>query len=416
VTDRVSDLRGDSKQVTVFVIPNIPFRFGLMSVAYTYSDSRTQFRGFDGGTSTDPRALEWATQAFTPRHQFIVQAAKPFASGLMNLTIATRVISGLRYTPSVAGDVNGDGWSGDRAFIFDPSRVSNAALADGLRDVMANGSSSARDCLTRQINTIAGRSSCVGPWSATMNMSLVMPNVPRTNNRLQATLNFANPLGGLDQLLHGTDHLRGWGATPLIDGTLYQIRGFDQSSHEYLYQVNPRFGATSPSATTFRTPFRMTLDVRLDYGRSAAEQNLELNIRIKPPLVGTRASLDSIIARQKRTGWSNPYTLMMRFADSLALSRAQTEQIQAQSNKLVTRVDSLYRSLAEYLVALPQNYDVSEAVKRLTAVNNEAWEINYAESTFIKQVLTSAQIRRLPGPVYAMVTTPNFKGRFFFGS
>ncbi len=416
VTDRVSDLRSDSKQVTVFVIPNIPFRFGFGSIAYTYSDTRAELRGFDGGTSTDPRAMEWASQAFTPRHQFIVQGAKSLFTGRLNLTAAARVISGLRYTPIVAGDVNGDGWSGDRAFIFDPAKVANPTLANGLRDIMENGSSSARDCLTRQVNTIAGRSSCVGPWSATLNMSLVMPNVPKTNNRVQATVNFANPLGGLDQLLHGSDHLRGWGATPLIDGTLYQVRGFDQTSREYLYQVNPRFGATNPATTTFRTPFRVTLDVRVDYGRSGPEQNLELSMRIKPPLSGTRATVDSIMARQKRAGWSDPYVLMLRFADSLALSRAQSEQIQKESAKLAAHVDSMYRTLAQYLVALPSHYDVSEALSRVTETNNAAWQVNYDEATFIKEILTSAQIRRLPATLYSMVTIPGYKGRFFFNN
>jgi hypothetical protein len=90
---------------------------------------------------------------------------------------------------------------------------------------MTNGSRSARDCLTAQRNAIAGRNSCVGPWSATMNASLLASNIPRTANRLSVSLNLANPLGGIDQLLHGSDRLRGWGATPIPDGTLYQIRG-----------------------------------------------------------------------------------------------------------------------------------------------------------------------------------------------
>jgi hypothetical protein len=245
-----------------------------------------------------------------------------------------------------------------------------------------------------------------------MNASFVMPLVPKTNNRVQATINFANPLGGLDQLLHGSDHLRGWGATPLIDGTLYQVRGFDASSHEYLYQVNPRFGATNPSSTTFRTPFRVTLDVRVDYGHSSAEQSLELNLRIKPPLAGTRASVDSIAARELRSGWSNPYTFLLRFSDSLALSRSQSEKIQAESKIVAARADSIYRALATHLVSLPAHFDMSEALKGVIATNDAAWEMNYAEADFIKNLLGPAQIRRLPSVLYQMVTVPGYKGRF----
>jgi hypothetical protein len=413
VAERVSDLRSDTRQITAYVIPNIPFRFGLVTFAYTYADARAELRGFDGSTSADPRSIEWASQAFTPRHQFIVQLAKPLAGGKVGVTVSGRATSGLRYTPVVAGDVNGDGWAGDRAFIFDPSRVSDPSLAQGLRDILGGKSSSARDCLATQLNSLAGRSSCVGPWTATMNASVVIPNVPRTNNRVQASLNLANPLGGLDQLLHGSDKLHGWGSAPLIDGTLFRVRGFDATSRQYIYQVNPRFGSSNPATNTFRSPFRITLDVRVDYGHSAQEQSLELNLRIKPPLVGTRATADTIKDRYIKNGYSDPYRILLRFADSLALSRAQSEQIQAEQKVTVARADSMYRTLAEYLAALPPSFDIAEALTHVTATNDSAWAMNYAEVPFIKNLLTPAQIRRLPGPVFNMVTTTNFKGRFF---
>lgn len=415
VADRVSDLRGDMRQITVYGIPNIPFRLGIVTIGYTYADARAQLRGFDASTATDPRAIEWASQAFTPRHQFVLQSAKSLLGGTLAVTLSGRVMSGLRYTPVVAGDVNGDGSSGDRAFIFDPARTTDTLVARGLRDILAGGSSSARTCLTRQLNTLAGRSSCVGPWTATMNASLFMPNVPRTNNRVQASLNLANPLGGLDQLLHGSDKLHGWGSTPFIDGTLYQVRGFDPGAQRFIYQVNPRFGSSSPSTSTFRSPFRITLDVRVDYGHSAQEQGLDLNLRIKPPLVGTRASADTIKNRYLNSGFTDLYKVILRFADSLALSRAQTEQIQAEQKVLLARADTLYAGLAAYLVALPKNYDAGDAVHHVSDVNDAAWKMIYAETPFLKQLLTPGQMRRLPPPIFAMVTTPDFRGRFFFG-
>ena len=415
VLDRVSDLRGDARQITVYGIPNIPFRFGIVTIGYTYSDARGESRGFDGSAARDPRAIEWSSQAFTPRHQVVLQAGHAFFGGAVGLTAAGRAQSGLRYTPFVAGDINGDGASNDRAFVFDPSAAADTGFARGLRDLMDHGSGSARDCLRRQINTIAGRNSCVGPWTATFNAALVIPRLPKTNGRMQATLNLANPLGGLDQLLHGSDKLHGWGSTPLIDGTLYQVRGFDPASSRFTYQVNPRFGSTSPAASTFRSPFRITLDVRYDYGRNQQEQGLELNLRIKPPLVGTRASADTIKARYQKSGFTDLYAVMLRFADSLALTRAQTESIQAEEKVLLAKADTIYAGLAAYLVALPPNYDATEAVKHVTAANDSAWNKIYAESAFIKNLLTPGQVRRLVPPIFAMVTTNNFKGRFFFG-
>ena len=415
VLNRVSDLRGDARQVTVYGIPNIPVRFGIVTIGYTYSNARGQSRGFDGSAARDPRAIEWSSQAFTPRHQVVLQAARVFFGGAVGLTVAGRMQSGLRYTPFVAGDINGDGASNDRAFVFDPSAVTDTALARGLRDLMNHGSGSARDCLRRQINTIAGRNSCVGPWTATFNASLVIPRLPKTNGRTQATLNLANPLGGFDQLLHGGDKLHGWGSTPVIDGTLYQVRAFDPTSSRFIYQVNPRFGSTSPSVNTFRSPFRVTLDVRYDYGRNTEEQRLDLNLRIKPPLVGTRASADTIKARYQRSGFTDVYAVMLRFADSLALSRSQMEQIQAEEKALVVKADTIYASLAAYLVALPRNYDTQQAVKHVSDANDKAWKSIYAEAPFIRGLLTPKQWPRLPRPIYEMLMTENPTSRFFFG-
>ena len=418
VADRVSDLRGDARQLTAYVVPNIPFRFGFFTLGYTWADTRSEARGFDQSTALDPRNVEWAANGFTPRHQFIVQAARSFFSGKIALTTFTRISSGLRYTPTVAGDVNGDGWTGDRAFVFDPARVNDPALSQGLKDLMTSASSSVRNCLTSQMNTLAGRNSCVGPWFASMNASLFMANVPRTNNRMSATLNFSNPLGGIDQLLHGSDNLRGWGATPFMDGTLYQVRGFDAAARRYVYQVNPRFGNTSPSASTLRSPFRMTLDVRMNLGHDAQEQDVILKMRVKPALKGTRASADTLKARYMNSLSSNAfmdiYKLMLRYADSLALSRDQSEKVQARQKMLIARADTVFGGLAEYLAKLPESYSAKDAAKHVTDASTAMWEIIYAEGPWIKELLTPGQIRLLPFGLREVVTVPGFKGRFFY--
>lgn len=419
VTDRVSDLRGDARQITVYTVPNIPFRFGFVTLGYTWADARVQGRGFDQGTSTDPRNIEWASSPFTPRHQFVLQTGRPIYGGLV-ATAFVRAMSGLRYTPTVAGDVNGDGSFNDRAFIFDPVKA-DTGVARGLRELLASGSSGARHCLSKQIGTLAGRNSCVGPWTATMNASLIMSQVPRTNNRVSASLNFANPLGGVDLLLHGSDHLHGWGAAPFIDGTLYQVRGFDPTARRFMYQVNPRFGSTNPGTTTFRAPFRITLDVRVDYGHNSDEQSVILAMRLKPPLVGTRASADTLKARYLKgtasgvSGYSDIYRIMLRFADSIALSREQTEKVTERQKFLYARADSVYGVLGKYLADLPPDYSPKDAAKHVTDASNDVWKIIYDEAPWLKELLTPGQIRLLPFGLREMVMIPNSKNRFYYG-
>jgi hypothetical protein len=233
------------------------------------------------------------------------------------------------------------------------------------------------------------------------------------------SLNLANPLGAIDQMLHGTDHLHGWGSTPLVDGTLYQVRGFDAQTQRYTYQVNPRFGDTRPSTTTFRTPFRLTLDFSMELGPDRSEQDVILRMRIKPPLAGTRASADTIKNRYMNFtgtgGFSDIYRLMLRYADSLALSREQTEKLQERQTYLRARADSVYSALANYLASLPPDFSSKEAAKHVSDAGTGMWAIIYKERSFLKELLTPGQVRLLPGGLREMVLNPDFKGQFYYG-
>jgi hypothetical protein len=414
VAERRSDLRSDARQITVYAIPNLPFRLGLLTVGYTYSQARLQSRGFDGGAGTDPRDVEWSIQPYTPRHQIVLQGARGFRRGAIAITAAARIASGLRYTPVVANDLNGDGVSGDRAFIFDPRQAADAQLARGMSELMTSGTSSARECLSAQVNTIARRNSCVGPWSMGMNASLFIPRVPGTNGRMQASLNFANPLGALDRLLHGGADVRGWGSQPVVDGTLLRVRAFDPASRSFSYQVNPRFGSALTGANAARSPFRITLDVRIEYGTSAEEQRLEQFMRLSPALIGTRAPGDSLKKRYMSSVFSGLYRSLLRLGDSLALSRVQAEQMQQRDRLIGARLDTIYQSLADSLAALPEAYDRREALRRVNSAHESAWTAIYDEAPFLRQLLTPGQIRLLPGALRAMLITPRFNGRFFF--
>ena len=287
-------------------------------------------------------------------------------------------------------------------------------MANGLNALLRGGSTSAKDCLTRQLGTIASRNSCVGPWYTTMQANMGFNRLPGTN-RARVNFSFANVTGALDQLIHGSDHLHGWGLLPIPDQTLYQVRGFDPTARRFIYAVNPRFGASGPTTTTRRNPFRITVDVQLDLGRSADEQRVEQTIRMRPSLYGTRAPVDSIRNRYVRSSFSDIYAVMLRLADSLALSRDQTESVQARQTGLKARADTIFGDLAKYLVALPESFDVKDAAKHVTAARDSVWKVIYGEREFLTSTLTPGQIHLLPGPIQQMIIAPDFKGRFFFG-
>lgn len=416
VASRVSDLRAHARQLTISATPELPLpllrRIGLFTVGYTYADVQAQTRGFDHAAAGDPRHAEWARQSFVPRHQLLLQGGRWWTH--FGLTAFVRATSGMPFTPLVGGDVNGDGLANDRAFVFDPATAPDPLVAERVRALLASGAPAARECLRRQLGQTAGRNSCTGPWGVTSTASVVVfPAIPGSRERARVALSVANPLGGVDQLLHGSDGLRGWGTMPYPEQTLLQVRGFDAAARRFAYDVNPRFGSASPTTTAVRTPFRVTLDVSLSLGRPSSHQALEQNLRIKPGAVGTRAPVDSLKRRYLR-GFSNIYGGLVRMGDSLALSQEQLARIQRQRPTLEAKADSIYGALAGYLVALPERYDEVQAVKRVTAAGDAMWEAIYAEKVFLRALLTPGQIRRLPGGLLQMVVQDDYRGRFFF--
>jgi hypothetical protein len=415
VVDQRSDLRGDARQLTVYAVPSLPFSFGFVALGYTYADARAQSRGFDQSTAGDPRLVDWSPGVFTPHHTFQLQIGRQIGK-LGGLTTSLRVQSGLPFTPLVAGDINGDGLSNDRAFVFNPATATDAGVASGISSLVASGPQAARACLAKQVGQIAGLNSCTGPWTATMNAAFYLSDaVPGTSKRAHVGVTFQNVLGGLDELIHGDNHLQGWGMSPFPDQTLLRVRGFDPGTNSFLYSVNPRFGSTSLATTSQRVPFRITLDVSIDVGHSYAEQQLEQNLRIRAPLKGTHAPLDSVVMRYRRN-YSDFYGyLLVRLKDSLALTLDQQRQMQDERDILGKKADSIYTTLAQYLVDLPDGYDRKEAVKRINDADDAMWKDIYAEGPFLVKLLTPGQIHLLPSPIFTMIASPDFKGRFFFG-
>jgi len=74
----------------------------------------------------------------------------------------------------------------------------------------------------------------------------------------------------------------------------------------------------------------------------------------------------------------------------------------------------VFGGLAGYLAKLPESYSAKDAAKRVTDAATAMWDIIYAEGPWIKELLTPGQLRLLPGGLREMVTTPGFKGRFFY--
>jgi hypothetical protein len=401
VTSFVSDLESISKQMSVSLSP-ILFNLNYSwSVNYTLQSVRDQQRGFTANTADDPNTKEWARSSNDSRHQIQGNFRYTFHNAVTFNTSA-RLSSGTPFTPLVSGDVNGDGLSNDRAFIFDPASLSTsdpnqAALKAGLENVFA--ASPAKACLSQQIGTIAGRNTCESPWFFninSMNVSFVSTAL-HLPQRATFRIGVANVLTGVDLVTHGSNNMHGWGQQPRLDPTLLFVRGFDQSTNTFKYQVNPRFGDSRVQATANTAPFRLTLDVTYDVGPERERQQLNLTLRTgrRGDITQQKMNEQQLFGRYQNS-IPNPFDQILRQMDTLQLTTDQADSL-ASLNRIYSRYrDETWRPIAKYLAGLPDNYDLGEAWDKVKTAQDAVLEKLVILGPAAKRLLTREQLNKLP--------------------
>lgn len=405
VLQQGSKARSTMRQVTVTVSPSLEkvgrARF-YGSVAYTLAASRSLTSGFETSTFGSPEARTWSAGALTPRHAFVLQASAKTEN--LTFSLFGRVASGLRYTPLVAGDVNGDGLWNDRAFVFDPATSDDAVLASGLRTLLSRGSASARRCLRTQVGSPAAAGSCEGPWTASSNVVVQVRSgaLGTWSQRLETSLYVANPLAGIDQALHGS-HLRGWGDPSYPDPVLLRATGFDGVTKRFRYEANPTFGSTAPSNTAARMPWRVTLDVRVSLGPSSDQQVLDRSLRQgrngrpgrKRTAAQTKAFYDRILP--------DPFANVLELTDSLMLTSDQVRAIMVGQARFKARKDTAITAFSQWIADVPDQYDAADALRRQTDLYNAVLNFGREEiQATLRPVLNRLQLKLLPWPADVM--------------
>ena len=394
VREQRSDLRSRSAELRFSLSPlSSPRQWMSWRFNYVFSHTTELGRGFGGSTAGDPLAPEWSRGRSAP-HQF--NAGLTFRVKGINLGLNGRLSSGVRYTPMISGDVNGDGFGNDRAFIHDPDATADPALADAMRALLASAPEEARDCLRRQLGAIAGRQSCTGPWSMTTNISLRMnPLQFRLPRRTSISLDFNNPLTGLDLLFNG-ENLRGWGQSQSNpESTLLYVRGFDPDAQRFIYEVNPRFGDTRASRALSRSPFQVTVSFRMDLAPDPAKQILERELyqwqsgsRRRPPVQALR--------QRYIMQYLNPFQNMVRQRDSLRFTKEQSDSLVRMNARFAAALDSLWTPHAEYVSGLPERFDIDDVYDRMREAQRRSGLLQQEHARMVRALLTDEQFRRLP--------------------
>jgi hypothetical protein len=276
VYDVLANRESSSNQLSVQINGFLPARI-TMSANYTLGFSRDQGgsgRGFNSATTAgNPNEPEWATASNDRRHTLNLTLSHAISQQL-EVTAITQLSSGSPFTPMVSRDINGDGTSNDRAFIYDPGAIADTSIANGMSRMLAHVPGRIANCIESQVGSIAERNSCRNGWTESLSLrASFRPNLPQVGlgRRMTISLDARNVLNGLDQLVNGGDNLHGWGEARNAESRLLEVSGFDPNTNAFKFRVNEAFGQTRRGATT--RPFQLTLSGRIAIGGQPFQNN-----------------------------------------------------------------------------------------------------------------------------------------------
>jgi hypothetical protein len=225
----------------------------------------------------------------------------------------------------------------------------------------------------------------------------------------RATLSFqvSNPLGGADLLLHGSNRLRGWGQVVTPDPSLLYVRGFDPDAKRYRYEVNQRFGATSPAFSAFRAPVTLTAMLRFDVGPTRERQMLGQQLDRGRTRSGDKLGEPLLRMMLSNGGLPNPMAQILRQQDTLKLTGPQADSVATLNRWYTIRVDSIWSPVAKYLAELPNRYDEDEAYDHYIRARRATVDLLAKLAPHVKGLLTPEQRRKLP-PFVASYLEPRY--------
>ncbi len=262
---RVLELNSDAAQHQKALIFDAALRLprnGSISGSFTFNETRdnSSFNCCIAITSvftpvpSDPRVPSWGASNTDFRHKLVLYGAAPEVYGFQ---LSARIIgqSGSPWSATIAQDINGDdvgagssfGNQNDLAFLFDPAASGlRAGFADSLRLVYNNPANIGGGYLRDNIGRIADRNAVRNPFVTQVDVRLTQKLPSIRGQRAELTLDVFNAASLINH---------SWGGVRVVPGanqTLLNVIGFDQTTREYRYRVNPNFGRTVKSGNRYQ--------------------------------------------------------------------------------------------------------------------------------------------------------------------
>ena len=406
VSANLGDGRSRSEQLTIGLSP-VQQTFNInpttWNISWTTVHVRDKVRGFGGNTAGDPLEWTWGVSNGDIAHQINANIRRGFGTA-WSVNLNLRAQSGQPFTPIVGGDVNGDGLSNDRAFVFDPAHAPDSATTAGMKSLLASANPTVRGCLLAQMGHIADRGACRAPWSVG-GVNATVQFAPREGplgDRVRYTLNLTNLLTGLDLLWHH-GVAEGWGQSNFADPTLLYVRGFDPVAQRFTYEVNQRFGETRSARSLPSQPFRVTLDVRVSLGPALDRQMASIELRnLRRP--GTAAPTVASIKQRNVTPATAALKGLVAQKDSLALTKTQIDSINTLSTRLARIADSVWTPMAERLVKEAGGEADAAITQQLKDVRAAVQDAQFDAYRALRTLLTDQQKKKLKPPLSFQLT------------
>jgi hypothetical protein len=406
VREATGDGRSQTVQLSasasqVFVSPVLGW--AMADLGYTWTAGREQVGsvpapgGPSSATAGDPARLEWAPAGHAPRH--ILQAyagTSPTTRLWIGLTAVFS--SGRAFTPTVAGDVNGDGLHNDRAFIFDSRTDRGDEVGVGIDRLLKEAPAGARRCLRAQLGRVGGANSCRTGWSQSLDLNLRYQFGPTIEGspRRRATLWVvaSNVPAGLDYLVNGPDGLKGWGQPPFVDNRLLSVRGFDPGSRRFQYDVNPGFGRPRSLSDLSRSPFSVSVQVRLVLGTDRALRDFRRQLAAGRTNADAFAPANVRLHAERQLPNIPAEALAMNGQAGLLLTPAQALRLQAAADSLAPGIEAV---LAEVVASVSNEGNAPRlTAARASELQLQAGSLRAEGLSAVRAILTPEQWTRLP--------------------
>lgn len=381
----------------------VPLRVrGLTSKISTAVTSTRRYNNAFAGTSLEhPAGLRWSTAVGVPAIRTLVELGH--SSRRIGVSALLRIDAGARFSPTVNGDVNGDGSAGNDLAFVPPFRDGSDSVSRALRS-LTESTSRVGSCLTGSIGRVSSVGACRAPVDVQSAVAIsLFPKssalVRRGGARGTYTMRFENVAGLVDAMLFGRRNH--WGLTGPVQTDLYSITGFNRSQGAFTYRVNEAFGRRS-SWISGQSAYRVSIDAQFYLGRSIADQEAVRVLRTSRAAKVQSRGTDSIMISLRQT-FREPFGVLLENSDSLLLQRAQIEVITGLQRRSVAKTDSIWTAVSRALVEGGDRVSNATRGERLQSAYTAVIAVLQDAVQPLRQILLPQQIERAPGDVKVLL-------------